>query len=107
MFPRSLSRCRLLAAQLLLILIGVPVLAFYPPVQGPMLLVPLSADARAAMVRVATDHGARLMARGPLPGSIVIWGERAALSGPLMAHAVVVMAGDAAACGRSDDEVRA
>lgn len=92
-------RCLPLAAHLMLILIGLPLLAFYPPAQGAMLLVPMTADARGAMLPVALAHGGRMMARGSLPGSIVMWGDRAALAAPLLGRAVLVMAADAAGCG--------
>lgn len=101
----SARRCFPLLAQILLALIGIPVLASYPPANGPILLVPLSAEARAAVVPAAVGHGARLVAPGRLPGSVIVSGRRAAISDALSGRAVLMLAADAPGCGRAPREI--
>ena len=64
-----------------------------------MLLVPLSAQGRAALAGVAIDHGARLVAAGPWAGSLLIDGQRDRLLGPLLRHGVVALSSAARGCG--------
>ena len=64
-----------------------------PPASGQMLLVPLDGGGRDGLARVAVNAGARLIGPGPLDGSLVVSGERAALVAALMpAHALVLNA---------------
>jgi hypothetical protein len=69
------------SGQVLAVLAGFVALAWFPPRQGPILLVPLDRAGRAALVPAAIAGGATLLARGPLPYSLVVDGDRDRLSG--------------------------
>lgn len=71
-----------------------------PPADGAMLLVPLTPARTATIVDLALDHGARVGGLGPLPGSLIVRGERARLFGPLLAQGIVAVAAPAIWCGR-------
>lgn len=83
-----------LQATLVLGVLGLVALA--PPARGPMLLVPLGADAPAA-IRVATAHGARLLGPGPA-GAPLVWADRE-VTGALLAAGVLPLAAPFSACG--------
>lgn len=88
-----------LMVQSVLVLCGLVGLYAVPPAQGRMLLVPLSAQGRAALAAVAVDHGARLVAAGPWAGSLLVDGQRDRLAGPLLRHGVVALSSAARGCG--------
>jgi hypothetical protein len=71
------------------------VVAFAPPAQGRMLLVPLDGHpvSRAAIAARQTTP----LRSGPLPGSWVVDGDRELLSG-LWAERVLILAAPAALC---------
>ncbi len=92
------SRGVVLLAQLAIILLGLALLYGNPPAQGRILLVPMTAGARAHLVSSAIDHGARLVANGRLPGSMVVEGRRDALF-PLVRDGILPLRAFAAACG--------
>lgn len=79
---------------------GLAALALAPPAAGAMLLVPLGPDAQ-GVVAAAVGAGARLIGAGPLPGSIVVDAERAALLPVMLRSGALVTAASPAACGRS------
>jgi hypothetical protein len=76
------------------------VLALAPPARGAMLLVPVASDA-GGMVGAAVHAGARLIGAGPLPGSVVVEAERAALLPLMIRRGALVTAANPAACGRA------
>ncbi|MDO6415650.1 hypothetical protein Q4F19_14765 [Sphingomonas sp. BIUV-7] len=96
----SRPRASALLIQLLAIVSIVGVTAAAPPASGRMMLVPLSAEAAHGMVAMAIDRGASLVGSGPLPGSLVVDGDRAALLGALVRHGVALLAAPAAGCGQ-------
>ncbi len=82
-------------AQVTLGVLTLIVVAFAPPAQGRMLVVPLSGqpiDGAAIQQLHATP-----LAAGPLPGSWIVDGERRALSG-LWSEGIVVLAAPEAIC---------
>lgn len=85
----------LIAAQLALAVLAVLAVAFTPPAQGRMLLVPLDGQpvnrADVEVLRATT------LAAGPLPGSLVVDGNRGLLSA-LWVRRVLVLAAPAALC---------
>lgn len=89
-----------LIGQCVLILFGLVGLYAVPPVSGRMLLVPVTAQARAALVTVAVAHGARLVAAGPLSGSLVVDGQRDRLVRPLLGNGVLILSAQIAGCGK-------
>lgn len=92
------SRGVVVLAQLAIILLGLALLYGNPPAQGRILLVPMTAGARAHLVPDAVAHGARLVASGRLPGSMVVEGQRDALL-PLLRGGILPLRAFAAACG--------
>ena len=95
----SLLRGLPLAAQSILPLLGLVGLYAYPPATGRMLLVPLTYEARAALVPVAVAQGARLVARGPLAGSVLVEGDRVRLVPPLLRRGVIALSAQMGGCG--------
>lgn len=89
----------MVTAQIAGILLALVLLMAAPPTEGRMLLVPMSQSAARTMVPLAVAQGARLIARGPLPASIVIYGQRAALASPLLKSGVLIVAAPSAGCG--------
>ena len=98
--PRLLPRHGATVLQLGLIASAIAALCLAPPATGRILLVPLSTGAARAMLPQAIARGARLVGDGPLPGSFVVSGDRAALAGPLATAGVALLAAPAAGCGR-------
>ena len=76
-------------------------LPMWPPASGKLLLVPISGGDANDMARIAVDGGAALIGAGPLPGSLVVSGDRATLLAHIPAAAAIVMAAPATACGSS------
>jgi hypothetical protein len=93
-------RAATLLIQLLAIVGSVGVMAAAPPMNGRMMLVPLSASAARGMVAIAIDRGATLVGPGPLPGSFVVDGQRAALLGAAVRHGVALLAAPVGGCGQ-------
>ena len=81
--------------QLALATLALVVMAFAPPAQGRMLLVPI--DGRPVSREVIEAAAATPLKSGPLPGSLVVDGDRARLSG-LLAQRVILLAAPAALC---------
>lgn len=92
----ALGKSGLIVVQLALAMLALLVVAFTPPAQGRMLLVPLDGQpvSKAAIAAAAATP----LKAGPLPGSWVVDGERQRLSG-LWAERVLVLAAPAALCG--------
>lgn len=83
------------SAQLTLAALASLVVAFAPPQQGRMLLVPLSGGpVTEAMVR---SLNAIPLKAGPLPGSWIVDGNRQSLT-PLLSQGIIILAAPAAAC---------
>ena len=85
----------LIVAQLALAMLALMVVAFTAPAQGRMLLVPL--DGQPVSRSAVTELAATPLAEGPLPGSLVVDGDRERLSA-LWGRRVLVLAAPAALC---------
>ncbi|MFT3968004.1 MAG: hypothetical protein QM690_19210 [Sphingobium sp.] len=70
-----------------------------PPASGRMLLVPMGAEGRDGLARRAVDAGARLVAPGPLGGSLIVSGESGPLIAALMPGHALVLAASLGGCG--------
>jgi hypothetical protein len=92
----QLRKWGLTTFQLTLGALALLAVAFAPPAQGRMLLVPLDGEP----VRVAALGGMRVtpLLAGPLPGSLVVEGERGPMSA-LWSQGVLVLAAPEAICG--------
>jgi hypothetical protein len=95
---RGLNRFSpIVAGQLALGVTALLLVAFTPPAQGRMLLIPLNGDPiSTAMIE---SHHATLLKPGPLRGSWVVEGRRAALAGLFSSQAIIVLAAPDAICG--------
>lgn len=85
-------------AQVALIAVGVATLAFWPPRDGPILLVALDGRDGARLVGPALEAGATLAGRGPMSNMILVSGARASLA-PLISSGVIALAAPAGLCG--------
>ena len=70
-----------------------------PPTSGPILLLSASGMQQGRLVDLATESGALPLGSGPLPGSIVVQGERSALAKAALPAGVLVLAGSSRLCG--------
>ena len=87
----------MVAGQLALAMTALLLVAFAPPAQGRMLLVPLNGDP----INVATlrRHHATPLRPGPVPGSWVVDGQRAELTELISSQGIVLLAAPEAICG--------
>lgn len=92
----------LLAGQLALVLGGVGWLTLRPPVEGAMLMIPLSGAAQARLPQSVIDRGGQLLKMGLIPGSFVVHGRHAALAQPDM----LLIAADDAGCEPQQEKRR-
>ncbi|KQT35253.1 hypothetical protein ASG29_03865 [Sphingomonas sp. Leaf412] len=74
-------------------------LPMWPPAAGKLLLVPITGGNANDMARIAVAGGAALVGAGPLPGSLVIAGDRAMVMRATPPFAAVAIAAPAVACG--------
>lgn len=77
-------------------ILALPVL---PPVSGKLLLVPIAGGDANDMARIAVAGRAALVGAGPLPGSLVVFGDRASIMKQTPTFAAIVVAAPAVACG--------
>jgi hypothetical protein len=91
--PRPFLTCQIAVIASLLGL-----LALAPPRHGVLWLVDPSGNAGPS-IQIALSHGARLLGTGPLPGSIIVVGDRAALGRAVRAAGIVMLAAPFAGCG--------
>lgn len=95
----SVRRGLPLAAQCALILFGLLGLYAVPPASGRMLLLPLTDEAQAMVAPVAVAEGARLVSKGPWPGSLLVEGRRDQLVPALLRRGVVALSAQVGGCG--------
>ena len=89
----------LVLGQIGLTAVTLVVATLWPPVSGRMLLIPLTGADRNATTVVALAGGARLVGAGPLPGSMVIVGDRARIMRQGQRGRFAAMAAPPAGCG--------
>jgi hypothetical protein len=73
-------------------------LAIAPATKGSMLLVSIKERPPGELIALALARGASLIQRGPLPSSVIVYGERSRLLVPLAREGVLTLAGGAAGC---------
>lgn len=88
-----------LPLQLLAAGVALSAIALSPPAEGQMLLVPLAGQSIDSTAVWATGTGARIVGRGPLPGSLAVEGSLAALTILALRHVTLIVAAPPAACG--------
>ncbi|MBN2971429.1 hypothetical protein JW805_05280 [Roseomonas aeriglobus] len=84
--------------QLLVVTAVLIVVALSPPKRGAMLMVPLSGQI-AGVIDVAMTGNAGLLAQGPLPGSMIVIGDRSALRASALSHGILLLSAPRALCG--------
>ena len=89
------GKSALMVAQLALAMLALLAVAFTPPAQGRMLLVPI--DGRPVSRAAIEQLAATPLKSGPLPGSWVVEGDRRLLSA-LWGQRILVLAAPAAVC---------
>jgi hypothetical protein len=87
----------MVAAQLTLAVGAMLLVAFAPPAQGRMLLVPIDGEPIAAAM--VESHHATPLKPGPLDGSWIVEGQRDALAGLFSSEGIIVLAAPEALCG--------
>jgi hypothetical protein len=87
----------IVVAQLTLALTALLLVAFTPPAQGRMLLIPLDGESIAAATIRGRD--ATPLKPGPISGSWVVEGRRDALAGLFASESILVLAAPDAICG--------
>jgi hypothetical protein len=86
------------AAQLLLACGATAGAIAAPPARGAMLIVPLAARSTGSSLALAQRHGALLLGRGPVAGSLIVAGDRRRLLPSLLAQGMLVTAAPAGWC---------
>ncbi|MDP5281258.1 hypothetical protein Q9Q95_20200 [Sphingomonas sp. DG1-23] len=82
--------------------VALAAVALAPPAEGEMLLVPLAGQSADSAAVWATRAGARIVGRGPLPGSLAVRGRTPSLIGAAMRHATLIIAAPPTACGTKE-----
>lgn len=85
-------------AQCAIVSTGLAVAYAAPPVDGRILLVPITEGARHKVAAQAIVNGARLIAAGPWRGSLLVDGVRARLGAPMLAIGVLPVAARIGGC---------
>tara|TARA_R110000868_G_scaffold297906_1_gene558171 strand:- start:3509 stop:3889 length:381 start_codon:yes stop_codon:yes gene_type:complete len=93
------------ATQFCLVAISAGWLFAMPPAEGFMMLVPLGSSATRTLPALAVRKGARLVATGPIPGSLIVYGHRGNLMRPLLLDGIITVATMQGGCssGETDD----
>jgi hypothetical protein len=75
------------------------VLALWPPVSGDLLLVPLDGSNAGTVASAAVAGGASLLGAGPLPGSLVVRGDRRVIARDSRWWTLAIVAAPPTSCG--------
>ncbi len=88
----------MIAAQGAVVAAAFAVMAFWPPSSGRMLLVPVAGGDANVVAKVALAAGAGLLGSGPLPGSMLVVGDRARILRAITGSNIVVVAAPRGGC---------
>jgi hypothetical protein len=100
-YPAFLRRGLPLIGQCALVFLGLLMLYAFPPAHGRLLLLPVNAGARARLVHIAVAGQARLVAAGPVAGSMLVEGRRDRLAVPLLRAGVVTLSAQVGGCAEA------
>ena len=89
----------LLSLQAAVTIVAIAGMALWPPAAGAMLLVPMLHGNAGTLVTLARASGAMRVGTGPLPGSVVVLGNRARIARRIRSWDVLLLAAPAAGCG--------
>ncbi|MBV7255674.1 hypothetical protein KCG44_02610 [Pacificimonas sp. WHA3] len=92
---------RLCALQAAMVVLAISLMAFAPPAEGRMIILPLSPGATTGLVNDLHSLDARPLDGGPLPGSVVVVANRADLFMNMLWTGRLVIAAPNAGCGRT------
>ena len=79
--------------------IALAAVALAPPTEGEVLLIPLTGQSADSTAVWATGAGARIVGRGPLPGSLAVQGRTRSLIGMAVRHATLIVSAPPTVCG--------
>lgn len=96
---KKLSPAAPFLIQLGIALVGMIGIVFAPPAQGRILLVPLTAYAKARLPIAALGPQALLLGSGPFPGSLVVIENRRNLAWSMLRLGILPVAASPAGCG--------
>jgi hypothetical protein len=94
-----LTSVKPLAIQLGIAAAGLVTLTAAPPVEGKMLLVPLTPAAARALPHHALSSGATIVEIGPIANSLVVRGQRSAIFERMLVNGVLVLSAAPSGCG--------
>ena len=89
----------MLSMQIAIGVVGFALLFLFPPPSGRLLLIPASHQAARQVAALAVSHNALLVEEGPLPGSFVVFADRASLVSVMLRHGILITAAPRAGCG--------
>ncbi len=89
----------MLSTQIAVGAVGFLLLFLFPPPNGRLLLIPASQQAARQVAALAVSHHALLVEEGPLPGSLVVFADRASLVSVMLRHGILITAAPRAGCG--------
>lgn len=95
---RLLSR-HVLALQLTVAAAAIGAIGLTPPATGKMLLIPVESAAGSRLTRTAIDTGALIIGRGPIAGSLIVYGDSRRLAAPLLRRGAIAIAAPDTSCG--------
>ncbi|MBR0551068.1 hypothetical protein [Stakelama marina] len=91
---------RIFWSQTLLVLGVLALVSLMPPPRGPMLIISLRGQSADQMAGWAVHQRALPIDTGPIPGSLVVDGERNKLLGIAAEQGAIIITAAAAGCGR-------
>ncbi len=80
-------------------LVGLLALIVMPPLEGAILILPIRATTPGMTFNWAAPSGAALLAIGPTPGSLIVFGRRDILAATAFEHGSLLLAAPSSLCG--------
>lgn len=96
-----MCRCTALMVQLGIAMVAFGMLAAMPPERGRMIIVALDGVDTGQLVAMATRAGAVIVSRGPIPGTLIVEGERTALGAVIRGTPRLLLAARGGGCVES------
>ncbi len=89
---------RLIALQIMVCALATTVILLAPPASGDILLLPLTSAGAERLPLLATVDGMRMIARGPVGGSLVVRGDGYRIAGRMIAGGILPIAARPSGC---------
>ncbi|MEO0501548.1 MAG: hypothetical protein AAF205_13530 [Pseudomonadota bacterium] len=90
-----------IGCQVILTCLGLSALAFMPAAGGDLLVLSIGDRSGNTALRLALAHGGRPVGPGPVPGSVVVRGDRDRLRDASRGLPIFILAAPRAGCGSS------